>query len=78
MKCVVPTSGGLDSSVLLKIAKFDPNRERFNEIYCISFDYGQRHIIELKCAVQQANAIGCKDHTIIDLKFFKDIYIIRK
>ena len=73
MKCVVPISGGLDSSVILNIAKYDWVPERHNDIYCISFDYGQRHIRELKCAVQQANAIGCKDHTIIDLKFFKDI-----
>jgi 7-cyano-7-deazaguanine synthase len=73
VKCVVPISGGLDSSVILNIAKYDWIPERHNDIYCISFDYGQRHIKELKCAVQQANAIGCKDHTIIDLKFFKDI-----
>ena len=73
MKCVIPLSGGLDSSVILFYAKYGYTQNRFNDIYCISFDYGQRHIRELECAKYQAEKAECKNHSIIDIRFFKDI-----
>ena len=51
-KAIVLLSGGLDSSVSLAIA---------NETYdcvALSFDYGQRHHAELRCAVWQAQNIN--------------------
>ena len=44
-KAVVLSSGGLDSTTVIAIAQ----SEGF-EIYSLSFDYGQRHVYELKAA----------------------------
>jgi 7-cyano-7-deazaguanine synthase len=44
-KVVVNLSGGVDSAVLL----YKAVRE-FDEVHCITFDYGQRHNRELQCA----------------------------
>jgi 7-cyano-7-deazaguanine synthase len=60
-------SGGLDSTTCLAIAL----REGF-ECYCLSFDYGQRHRIELEAASRVAQQIGAKEHRTaqIDLRVF--------
>ena len=67
-KCVVPISGGLDSSVILHLAK-----SKGFEVHAVSFNYGQKHVdAELACAVKQTRAmIG--SHKVLDLTFFKDI-----
>ncbi|MBV9405884.1 MAG: 7-cyano-7-deazaguanine synthase QueC [Acidobacteriaceae bacterium] len=59
-------SGGVDSSTTLAIAR----REGF-DCYCLSFDYGQRHRVELDAARRVASAFA-KDHRIvlIDLRAF--------
>lgn len=59
-KAVVLLSGGIDSSTTLVIAK----KERF-DLYAISFDYNQRHKIELKYAKKVAKFIGVKEHLIV-------------
>jgi len=66
-KAVVLLSGGLDSATVLAIAK----SEGF-EPYAISFDYGQRHIVELACARRVAHALGARDHVVVafDLRVF--------
>jgi len=46
-KAVILLSGGLDSTTVLALAK-----QKDFDIYCMSFDYGQRHLQELE-AVQQ-------------------------
>jgi 7-cyano-7-deazaguanine synthase len=60
-------SGGLDSSTCLAFAR----REGF-DCYALSFDYGQRHRIELDAARRVAGAIGVKGHIIVpvDLRVF--------
>jgi 7-cyano-7-deazaguanine synthase len=60
-------SGGLDSATTLAIA-----RERGYECYCLSFDYGQRHAIELEAARRVAASLGAKEHktAVIDLRIF--------
>jgi len=55
-------SGGLDSSTCLAIAC----REGY-ECYCLSFDYGQRHAVEIKAAKQVAAHLGAKEHRTIKL-----------
>lgn len=60
-------SGGLDSTTCLAIA-----RESGFECYCLSFDYGQRHRVELEAAERVAKSLGAKEHrtTKIDLRVF--------
>lgn len=69
-KCVIPISGGLDSTVILHNAK---KALGFDEIYCVSFDYGQRHVRELECASYQCNEVGVNEHKSLDIRFVKDI-----
>lgn len=64
MKAIVLLSGGLDSTVALYKAKADG----FDELYALSFDYGQRHARELECAKATAKAIGVVAHNVVSLK----------
>lgn len=52
-------SGGLDSATVLAIA-----RERGYEVAALSFDYGQRHRVELVRAAEQAALQGAAEHTV--------------
>lgn len=60
-------SGGLDSTTCLAVAR----REGF-ACYALSFDYGQRHRIELDAARRVAGALGAAEHRVIsfDLRVF--------
>ena len=60
-------SGGIDSSTTLALAI----AEGF-EAYALSFDYGQRHQIEVETARRAANSLGAKEHRVakIDLRVF--------
>lgn len=69
-KCVVPISGGLDSTVILHHVKHDL---QYDEIYSVSFDYGQRHLRELECADYQCEQVGVTEHKTLDISFVKDI-----
>ena len=64
-KAVVLSSGGLDSTTAMAIAKQDGF-----EIYSLSFFYGQRHSFELDAAAKVAEAMGASQHMVIhiDLK----------
>jgi len=66
-RAVVLLSGGLDSATCLAIAK-----SKGYDCYALSFDYGQRHKVELLASANVARAIGAKDHvtTRIDLRLF--------
>lgn len=61
-KAVVLISGGLDSTTVLAIA-----RSEGYDCYTLSFDYGQRHRIELLAAERTAKALGSLEHKVIDL-----------
>lgn len=65
-KAVVLLSGGLDSATVLAIAK----QQGFT-IHALSFDYGQRHKIELEGARRLARSCGA-EHSVItfDLRQF--------
>lgn len=66
-RAVVLLSGGLDSATTLAIC----NREGF-ESYALSFNYGQRHNIEVLGAKRVAESLGAREHRIaeIDLRIF--------
>lgn len=53
MKAIILLSGGMDSTVALAVAK-----SRGKECFALSFDYGQRHRIELEYAKQVAVHYG--------------------
>jgi 7-cyano-7-deazaguanine synthase len=66
---IVLLSGGLDSATTLAIA-----RSQDYETYALSFDYGQRHRIELDAAKKIAKSLSAKKHLIlkIDNQIFAD------
>jgi len=60
-------SGGLDSATCLAFARRDGY-----ECFALSFDYGQRHRVELEAAVKIAASLGAAKHLVvpIDLRLF--------
>ncbi|MBO6305706.1 MAG: 7-cyano-7-deazaguanine synthase QueC [Selenomonadaceae bacterium] len=60
-KAVVLLSGGLDSATCMAVAK-----EQNFELYPISFNYHQRHNIELESAKKIAKFFNVKKHLIIE------------
>jgi 7-cyano-7-deazaguanine synthase len=65
-KAVVLSSGGLDSTTAMAIAKY----EGF-EIYSLSFSYGQRHAFELEAAQKVSDALGVTEHLVINIDLNK-------
>jgi 7-cyano-7-deazaguanine synthase len=61
-KAVVLVSGGLDSATILAIAK-----DQGYDCYAMSFNYGQRHLIELESAKAVASAMGAIEHKVVHL-----------
>jgi 7-cyano-7-deazaguanine synthase len=61
-KAVVLFSGGLDSTTLLAIALREAQ-----EVYALSFRYGQRHALELEAAQHIALDMGVTQHRIFDI-----------
>ena len=66
-RAVVLLSGGIDSATTLAIALTEGY-----QAYALSFDYGQRHQIEMQAACRVANALGAKEHRVakIDMRVF--------
>jgi 7-cyano-7-deazaguanine synthase len=61
-KAVVLVSGGMDSAVVLAIAK-----KMGFECHVLTFNYGQRHIVELEASKLQTEKQGAKEHIVFDL-----------
>ncbi|MCK4647300.1 MAG: 7-cyano-7-deazaguanine synthase QueC [Candidatus Aminicenantes bacterium] len=63
-KCIVLFSGGIDSTTSLYWAL-----KRFERVHSLTFDYGQRHRIEISMAQRLARKLGIPQKTLqIDLK----------
>jgi 7-cyano-7-deazaguanine synthase len=65
---IVLVSGGMDSATLLWLAK-----KNFNEVYAISFKYGQKHTIELDFAKELAKVAKVKRHFIVEIPHLKEL-----
>src|SRR5262245_53767429 len=67
MKAVCLLSGGLDSATCLAVA-----RRNGYDCYALSFDYGQRHRVELEAAARVGDALGVVERRVVqfDLRQF--------
>lgn len=61
-RAIVLLSGGLDSATCLLIA-----RAQAEEVFALSFDYGQRHRVELERAWSLAQTYGAAAHRVVKL-----------
>jgi 7-cyano-7-deazaguanine synthase len=66
-RAVVLVSGGMDSAVVLAELM-----HAGRECHALSFDYGQRHRVELEAAARVARALGAASHRVarIDLRAY--------
>ena len=61
-KAICLLSGGLDSATCLALAR----REGY-ACYALSFDYGQRHSVELEAAARVARSLGAERHQVVEI-----------
>ncbi|MBP2076859.1 7-cyano-7-deazaguanine synthase QueC [Oceanobacillus polygoni] len=66
-KAIVVFSGGQDSTTCLFWAK-----EQFKDVETVTFDYGQRHKLEIECAKEIAEDLGVKHH-ILDMSLLHQL-----
>lgn len=66
-KAVVVFSGGQDSTTCLFWAL-----KRFDEVLAVTFDYGQRHKLEIECASSIAKELGVEHH-ILDMALLNQL-----
>lgn len=66
-KAIVVFSGGQDSTTCLFWAI-----ERFAEVKAVTFDYGQRHRLEIECAKEIAKELGIEHH-ILDMSLLNQL-----
>jgi 7-cyano-7-deazaguanine synthase len=61
-RAVVLLSGGIDSTTTLAVAR----NEGF-KCFCLSFDYGQRHRLEIDAAKRVAESLDVKEHKVVKI-----------
>jgi 7-cyano-7-deazaguanine synthase len=61
-KAICLLSGGLDSATCLALARCEGYA-----CYALSFDYGQRHRVELEAAARVARSLGAERHQVVDI-----------
>jgi 7-cyano-7-deazaguanine synthase len=66
-KAVVVFSGGQDSTTCLFWAL-----QTFKEVETVTFNYNQRHSLEIECAAAIANELGVK-HTVLDMSLLNQL-----
>ncbi|MDR6718987.1 7-cyano-7-deazaguanine synthase [Paenibacillus sp. 2003] len=66
-KAVVVFSGGQDSTTCLFWAK-----QQFAEVEVVTFDYGQRHKLEIECAAEIARDLGVQQ-TVLDMSLLNQL-----
>ncbi|MFD0049926.1 7-cyano-7-deazaguanine synthase QueC [Actinomycetes bacterium NPDC127524] len=66
-KAIIVFSGGQDSTTCLFWAM-----KQFEEVIAVTFDYNQRHSLEIQCAKDIANELGIKHH-ILDMSLLNQL-----
>ncbi|AOZ94606.1 7-cyano-7-deazaguanine synthase [Paenibacillus crassostreae] len=66
-KAIVVFSGGQDSTTCLFWAK-----KNYSEVETITFDYGQRHKLEIECAASIAQDVGVQQ-TVLDMSLLNQL-----
>ncbi|QIA63401.1 7-cyano-7-deazaguanine synthase QueC [Vibrio astriarenae] len=69
-KAVVVFSGGQDSTTCLVQAL-----KQYDEVHAITFDYGQRHKLEIEVAQKLATSLGVKAHKVMDVGLLNELAI---
>lgn len=69
-KAVVVFSGGQDSTTCLVQAL-----QEYDEVHAITFDYGQRHKLEIEVAQSLAKELGVAAHKVMDVGLLNELAI---
>ncbi|BEU01902.1 7-cyano-7-deazaguanine synthase [Agarivorans sp. OAG1] len=69
-KAVVVFSGGQDSTTCLVQAL-----TQYNEVHAITFDYGQRHRLEIEVAKSLCKDLGIVTHKVMDVSLLNELAI---
>lgn len=67
-KCLVVFSGGQDSTTCLFWAL-----KQFDEVYAVTFNYNQRHKLEIDQAKKIASENGVKEHIVLDMDLLNQL-----
>lgn len=69
-RAVVVFSGGQDSTTCLIQAI-----QQYDEVHCVTFDYGQRHRQEIEVARELAQQLGARAHKVLDVTLLNELAI---
>ena len=69
-KAVIVFSGGQDSTTCLIHAL-----PTYDEIHCVTFDYGQRHRAEIEVAQQLSKQLGVKVHKVLNTSLLNELAV---
>nr|WP_024967275.1 7-cyano-7-deazaguanine synthase QueC [Pantoea sp. IMH] len=69
-RAVVVFSGGQDSTTCLIQAI-----KQYDEVHCITFDYGQRHRAEIEIAQVLATSLGARAHKVLDVTMLNELAV---
>ena len=69
-RAVVVFSGGQDSTTCLIQAL-----QQYDEVHCVTYDYGQRHREEITVAQQLAKKLGARAHKVLDVNLLNELAI---
>ena len=69
-RAVVVFSGGQDSTTCLIQAL-----KQYDEVHCITFDYGQRHREEIDVARELSLSLGARAHKVLDVTMLSELAV---
>ena len=69
-RAVVVFSGGQDSTTCLVQAL-----TQYDEVHCVTFDYGQRHREEIEVAQKLSLELGAKAHKVLDVGLLNELAV---